>query len=64
VKPWTSSIGQYTCGIVPPHRHGHIETTSKVGAFFIIVLFAVSLAATWAIQCEYSSNGGIQWLLM
>jgi hypothetical protein len=39
------------------------ETASKLGTFFIVVLFAVTLAAAGAIQSEYSSNGGIQWVL-
>jgi hypothetical protein len=39
------------------------ETASKLGTFFSVVLFAVTLAATGAIQSKYSSIGGIQWLL-
>ncbi len=39
------------------------ETASKLGTFFIVVLFAVALAAAGAIQSKYSSIGGIQWLL-
>jgi hypothetical protein len=39
------------------------ETARKLGIFFIIVLFAVALAAAGAIQSKYSFNGGIQWLL-
>jgi hypothetical protein len=39
------------------------ETASKLGMLFIVVLFAVALAAAGAIQSKYSSNGGIQWLL-
>ncbi len=30
--------------------------------FLIVVLFAVALAAAEAIQCEYSSGGGVQWI--
>ncbi len=40
------------------------ETARKLGTFFIVVLFAVSLAATGAIQSKYSSNRGIQWILV
>jgi hypothetical protein len=39
------------------------ETARKLGTFFIIVLFAVALAAAGGIQSKYSSNGDIQWLL-
>jgi hypothetical protein len=39
------------------------ETASKLGKFFIVVLFAVTLATAGAIWSKYSSNGGIQWLL-
>jgi hypothetical protein len=30
--------------------------------FLIVVSFAVALAATGAIQCEYLLGGGVQWL--
>jgi hypothetical protein len=39
------------------------ETASKLGTFFIVVLFAVALATAGVIRSKYSSNGGIQWLL-
>jgi hypothetical protein len=39
------------------------KTARKLGTFFIVVLFAVALAAARVIRSEYSSNGGIQWLL-
>ena len=39
------------------------ETASKLGTFFIVVLFAVALAAAGVIRSKYSSNRGIQWLL-
>jgi hypothetical protein len=39
------------------------EMASKLGTFFIVVVFAVTLAAAEAIQSKCSSSGGIQWLL-
>jgi hypothetical protein len=39
-----------------------IETANKVGAFVIVVLFAVALAAAGAIQREWFPDGGIEWL--
>ena len=41
-----------------------IETASKVGTFCIIIVLIVALAAAGAIGSEYSSDGGIQWLLV
>jgi hypothetical protein len=40
------------------------KPASKLGTFFIVVLFAVTLAAAEAIWCEYTTNGVIQWLLV
>jgi hypothetical protein len=54
---WAMHVVSYRC--IAMAR----ETASKLGTFFIVVLFAVTLAAARAIQSEYSSNGGIQWLL-
>jgi hypothetical protein len=45
------------------HISAAVETASDYGTFFIVVLFAVALAAAGAIQREYSPGGGIQWLL-
>jgi hypothetical protein len=39
------------CGIVPAHRHGH-RNSSKVDTFYIVILFAVPLAAAGAIWSE------------
>jgi hypothetical protein len=39
------------------------EMASKLGSFFIVVLFAAALATARAIRSKYSSNGGIHWLL-
>jgi hypothetical protein len=39
-----------------------IETASKVGTFYIIVLFAVALVAAGAIWSKKLLDGGVQWL--
>jgi hypothetical protein len=39
-----------------------VKTASNYGTFFIVVLFAVTLAAAGIIQREYSPGGGVQWL--
>jgi hypothetical protein len=41
-----------------------IEMVIKVDTFCTLVLFAVTLAATGAIQSQLSPNGGVQWLLV
>jgi len=38
------------------------KMASKVGAFFIVVLLIVALAAARAIQRKKSPDSGIQWL--
>ena len=39
-----------------------IKTASTVGIFFIVVLFAVAMAAAGAIWSEQLPDGGVQWL--
>ena len=39
-----------------------IKTASKVGTFFIVVLFAVDMAAVGAIWSKQLPDGGVQWL--
>ena len=39
-----------------------IETASKVGTFYIIVLFAVALVAAGAIWSKKLLDGSVQWL--
>jgi hypothetical protein len=41
-----------------------IEMASKVGAFFVVVVFIKTMAAAGAKQSEYSPYGGVQWLLV
>ena len=51
-SPGPLPLGE-ACGIVPPHRKGHLNG-SKVGTYCtgIAVLFAVALAADGAIRSE------------
>jgi hypothetical protein len=51
VKPWTSSIGQYVqyCTGAPPRPS---KWPAKLVHFFVVVLFAVALAAGGAIQSK------------
>jgi hypothetical protein len=61
-KPWTTSIRQcvqYCTGA----SARLLKRLAIMVHFFIVVLFVVTLAATGAIQREYSPGGGIQWLL-
>jgi hypothetical protein len=39
-----------------------IKMASKVGLFFVIILFADALAAAGVIQSEYLPDGSGQWL--
>ena len=41
-----------------------IEMASKVGAFFVVVVFIETMAAAGAKQSEYSPYGGVRWLLV
>ena len=41
-----------------------IEIAIKVGIFFIISELIVALPAAGAKRCEYSPNGGVQWLIL
>ncbi len=41
-----------------------IEMASKVGAFFVVVVFIETMVATGAKQSEYSPYGGVWWLLV
>jgi hypothetical protein len=41
-----------------------IEMASKVGAFFVVVVFIETMAAAGAKQSEYSPYGGFPWLLV
>jgi hypothetical protein len=43
---------------------GAIEMAIKVGPFFVVVPFAVALAASGAIQSKKLPDGGVQWLLV
>ena len=45
-----------------PRAATAIETASKVGTFYIIVLFAVALVAAGAIWSKKLLDGGVQWL--
>jgi hypothetical protein len=45
-----------------PRTTTAIEMARKLGAFFIVVLFAVTLAATGVVWREWLPDGGIQWL--
>jgi hypothetical protein len=45
------------------HISTAVEMASNYGTFFFFVLLAVALAATGAIQREYSPGGGVRWLL-
>ena len=39
-----------------------LETTSKVGTFYIVVLFAVALVDAEAIRSKKLLDSGVQWL--
>ncbi len=41
-----------------------IKMASKVGAFFVVVVFIETMAAAGAKQSEYSPYGGVRWLLV
>ncbi len=41
-----------------------IEMASKVGAFFVVVVFTETMAAAGAKQSEYSLYGEVRWLLV
>jgi hypothetical protein len=41
-----------------------IKMASKVGAFFVVLVFNETMAAAGAKQSEYSPYGGVQWLLV
>jgi hypothetical protein len=41
-----------------------IKMASKVGAFFVVVVFIETMVAAGAKQSEYSPYVGVQWLLV
>jgi hypothetical protein len=46
------------------HTATAIKMASKVGAFFVVVVFIETMAAAGAKQSEYSPYGRVRWLLV
>ncbi len=55
---------QAMCAVSYRRTATAIEMASKVGAFFVVVVFIETMVAAGAKQSEYSPYGGVRWLLV
>jgi hypothetical protein len=52
------------CAVLYRRTATAIKMASKVGAFFVVVVFIVTMAAAGTKQSEYSPYSGVRWLLV